>query len=476
MGDSPRRFASAANAKVVATLGPSSSSPGVIDGLIGAGADAFRLNFSHGTADGHRATAAAVREAAGDDAIALLADLQGPRIRIGHLAEPVGVAPGDEVTLVPEGAADVAARVLPTTYEALAGDVKPSDRVLIDNGLVELSVVDTDGARARCRVVVGGTIGSNKGINLPGVDVRAPTVTDKDRRDLAAAVDLGVDYVALSFVRDAADVAELRSLLAEHGADIPVIAKIERAEAVERAEAILAEADGVMVARGDLGVELPQEKVPAIQKRLIALANAAGKPVITATEMLQSMIDSPRPTRAEASDVANAILDGTDAVMLSGETAVGRYPVEAVEMMDRITREAETIRRGFAPPARPREASDFATAVADAATTAAAELDAAAIVVFTMSGRTARLVAQRRPWTRILALTPSEQTRRRLALVWGVVPTLMPAADDAERMLTDGDRLLRKRQLVRAGDVIVIVGGAGATTGATNFTKIHTVR
>ena len=467
-----------ANAKIVATLGPASSAPEVIRSLIGAGADAFRLNFSHGAAGWHLETAAAIRRVAADTPVAILADLQGPRIRIGSLSDAVTVREGDEISLAPESAA-ARPGVLPTTYDALAKDLKPNDRILIDNGLVELSVLEPKAEQVRCRVVIGGAIGPNKGINLPGVAVSGPALTDKDRQDVETAVKLGADYVALSFVRAPTDVEELRVLLKGRGADLPIVAKIERCEGVEHIEDIIAAADGVMVARGDLGVELPQEKVPAIQKRIIALANVAGKPVITATEMLQSMVTSPRPTRAEASDIANAILDGTDAVMLSGETAVGRYPVLAVETMERITREAETIRREYRPAGREPPApapEDFACAAADAACAAARKLNAAAIVVYTMSGRTARLVAQRRPDNRIIALTPGESTRRRLALVWGVAAWLLPPVEGVDEMVAAGDRLLKEQGLLHAGDVVVIVGGSGPLSGATNFTKIHQVR
>jgi len=464
-----------AKAKVVATLGPASASPEVIAALIGAGADAVRLNFSHGAAEWHRRTADTVRQVAGDAPVALLADLQGPRIRIGALPSPVVVRPDEEILLA-AGQAPTGTDVLPTTYGLLAEDVRPGDRILIDNGLIELQATACDGARVRCRVITGGEIRSRKGINLPGVAVTAAVPTKKDLEDLAAAVELGADYVAMSFVRGPGDVTALRQAIGARGADIPVIAKIERAEAVERIEEILAVADGVMVARGDLGVELPQERVPGIQKRLIALANAAGKPVITATEMLQSMVENPRPTRAEASDVANAILDGTDAVMLSGETAVGRHPVAAVETMERITLEAETIRREFEPPPRAPAPDDFACAAADAACAAATKLGAAAIVIFTMSGRTAQRVAQRRPAARLIALTPSDATRRRLALVWGVQPFRLPPAADVDAMVADADALLKACGALKAGDVIVIVGGSGPLTGATNFTKIHSVR
>jgi pyruvate kinase len=466
----------AAKAKILATLGPASDSPEIIQSLIEAGADGFRLNFSHGTAEWHQATAATVREVAGDRPVAIVADLQGPRIRIGALPEPVVVNDGDEIALA-SGEADLPDDALPTTYDALAADVEPGDRILIDNGLIELTVLETDGSVARCRVVIGGEIGRHKGINLPGVSVSAPALTDKDRADVATAVGLGADAIALSFVRRASDVEALRNLLQhEHQVDTPIISKIEHAEGLENFDEILASTDGVMVARGDLGVELAEEKVPAAQKRIIAQANAAGKPVITATEMLQSMIASPRPTRAEASDVANAILDGTDAVMLSGETAVGRYPARTVATMERITLEAEGIRREFWAPVPKSATTDFSSAAAEAACSAAAELGAVAVVVFTMSGRTARLVAQRRPMANVVALTPSSSTRRRLSLVWGVSSLEMPEVDDADEMVTQADALLKEHGLVQTGETVVIVGGTGPLTGATNFTKMHRVR
>ncbi len=468
-----------AKAKIVATLGPASSSPEIIRALIQAGADAFRLNFSHGGTDWHRNTAAAIRAAAGNTPVAVIADLQGPRIRIGKLPNPVPAEKGDEILLAPESKPSHP-DVIPVTYEALAEDVKPGNRILIDNGLVELRVLDCKDGLVRCRVITGGEIGANKGVNLPGVNVSAPARTDKHKKHAEAAVEFGADYLALSFVREAEDVVRLREFLNNHGARKPIIAKIERSEAVEHIEGIIAASDGPMVARGDLGVELAEEKVPGIQKRIIALANAAGKPVITATEMLQSMVNSPRPTRAEASDVANAILDGTDAVMLSGETAVGAYPSEAVETMERITREAEKIRQEWPPakrqPNRPSAPQDFASAAADAACAAAAKIHAAAIAVFTMSGRTAGLVAQLRPATTIIALTPNQSTRRALALVWGVTSLLLPQDEGADEMVAAADWLLKQQGILRAGDVAVIVGGSGPLTGATNFAKMHTIR
>lgn len=463
----------AAKAKVLATLGPASEERDVVRTLAERGADAFRLNLSHGDPEWHRRMAGIVREETEDTPVAILADLQGPRIRIGDLDEPVKLADGDEV-LIAGGESDGAA--LPTTYPGLVQDVKPGDRLLIDGGMVELRVVATEEGRVRCRVVAGGTVKTRKGINLPGVDLSTPTLTEKDRDDARLAVEFGADYLALSFVRSPQDIEELRSLLADLGADIPIIAKIERGEAVDRIEDIVAAADGVMVARGDLAVEISHEAVPGVQKRIIAQANAAGKLVITATEMLQSMVNNPNPTRAEAADVANAILDGTDVVMLSDETSVGGCPARAVETMGRIAREAETIRREFhfRPPLEPDDS--FAGAVADAACTAADKLNAAAIVVFTMTGQTARLVAQRRPATRIIACTTTEKIRRRLRLRWGIIPLMLEEVHDADELVERADERLKESGLAQKGDVIVIVGGAGPLTGATNFTKMHRVR
>ncbi len=463
----------AAKAKVLATLGPASEERDVVRTLAERGADAFRLNLSHGDPEWHRRMAGIVREETEDAPVALLADLQGPRIRIGDLDEPVQLADGDEV-LIAGGEDDSSA--LPTTYPGLVQDVKPGDRLLIDGGMVELRVIATEEGRVRCRVVAGGTVKTRKGINLPGVDLSTPTLTEKDRDDARLAVEFGADYLALSFVRSPQDIEELRSLLADLGADLPIIAKIERGEAVDRIEDIVAAADGVMVARGDLAVEISHEAVPGVQKRIIAQANAAGKLVITATEMLQSMVNNPSPTRAEAADVANAILDGTDVVMLSDETSVGTSPARAVETMGRIAREAETIRREFhfRPPLEPD--GSFAGAVADAACTAADKLNATAVVVFTMTGQTARLVAQHRPATRIIAFTTTEEVRRRLRLRWGIIPLMLEEVHDADELVERADERLKESGLAEKDDVVVIVGGAGPLTGATNFTKMHRVR
>jgi pyruvate kinase len=342
--------------KIVATLGPASSSAAMLAAMIDAGVDAVRLNFSHGERADHVARIELVRKVAAerDQAVAIIADLQGPKIRVGQVDEPgITLAPGHECELV-AGVEHAPPPVIPVVYEQLATDVRPGNRILIDDGAIELEVRAVEGSVVRCEVRRGGTVRSRKGINLPGAAVSAPSLTDKDRADLAIAVEHGVDYVALSFVRRGEDVLGCRQAIADLGGDLPVVAKLERPEAIEHLDDILAATDAVMVARGDLGVELAVEKVPPLQKGIIAKANSAGVPVITATQMLESMVSSPRPTRAEASDVANAIFDGTDAVMLSQETAIGAYPVETVATMVRIAHEAEATPHLLPPPGRRR--------------------------------------------------------------------------------------------------------------------------
>ncbi len=374
-------------AKIVSTLGPASRSMEVVRELIASGANVLRLNFSHGTYEDHADSIRTVREASDvlNQPVAILQDLQGPKIRVGNIDNPIELVIGSELVITArEVTGDVG--MVSTTYTGLPRDVERGDRLLMDDGQIELLVKRVDGDDVYCQVVVGGVLSAHKGINLPGVSVSAPSVTDKDREDLAFGIENEVDFIALSFVRDPADVAEVKRLIQDAGADIPVIAKLERAEAVDRLDAILEVADGVMVARGDLGVELSPEAVPVVQKRVIAAANRAGKLVITATQMLESMTEHPRPTRAEASDVANAIFDGTDAVMLSGETAVGQYPVETVKMMGRIVETAEASM--YASPSEQRrgeagEALSFPDAIGYAAVTAADVVQAKVIVAFT---------------------------------------------------------------------------------------------
>jgi len=461
--------------KIVATLGPASETPELIGALLEGGVDVFRLNFSHGSHDEHAARVAHIRRAArriGAN-VCILQDLQGPKIRTGRLkgGKAVMLEAGRRLTITTRsllGDADCVS----TTYRALPRDVRRGDRILLDDGLLELRVVGKTREAVHCEVAVGGPLGQHKGINLPGVLVSAPAMTAKDRRDLAFGLQLGVDAIALSFVRRATDVQAARRAIRRAGCDTPIVAKIEQPEAIDDLSAILDASDGVMVARGDLGVEMPPERVPVLQKRIIREANQWGKPVIVATQMLDSMIRNPRPTRAEASDVANAIFDGTDAVMLSGETAVGAYPVEAVRMMSRIAEEAETVFRPVRSAPEDERPLSVPAAMADAAVRAAEDIRAAAIVVFTLSGATARLVAQRRPACRIHAFCPVPAQCRRLALVWGVEAHAAAMAHSTDALVATADRQLRLLGAVRRGDVIVLVGGATPLPGATNSLKV----
>jgi pyruvate kinase len=466
--------------KIVVTLGPASERPDTLRRLIEAGVDVFRLNFSHGDHDSHANYIRLIRQAAAASPwpVAVMQDLQGPRIRTGALRshQPVLLEQGADVVLRP-GDFEGDAHELAVTYERLPADVRPGSRILLKDGLIELEVLSTDGHQARCRVAVGGWLLEHQGMNLPGVELSIPSPTPKDIEDLRFGLEQQVDYVAMSFVRAGDDVRRLKDEMARRGARVPVIAKIERPEAVENVADILSVSDGLMVARGDLGIEMPAEAVPAAQKKLIRAANCAGLPVITATQMLESMVDSPRPTRAEASDVANAILDGTDAVMLSAETSIGKYPVEAVRVMDSIARNIEDLMRQEGRPARQDVASapDLQEhALASAACAVADQLQAAAIVPFTMTGSTARYVSQRRPGPPIYALTPDARTYRRLALVWGVWPVMLDMFESTDEMIERGTRRLRELGLASQGDTVVCVAGASTRTpGGTDMLKIH---
>jgi pyruvate kinase len=439
-----------------------------------AGLNVARINFSHSTHEQHAATIALVRDVAKETGrpIAILGDLQGPRIRIGDLGDPRTLEDGSDIVLVPERF--VQGDEVPVTYENLADDVHVGDRVLINDGLLELVVLDVTKPRVTARVLHGGPLGSHKGINLPGVQVSAPSITDKDREDVTFAVGQGLEYIALSFVRRAQDIAELRSMIPK---SMLVVAKIEKDSALENIETIVRASDGVMVARGDLGVELPFEEVPYAQKRIIALCNRLGRPVITATQMLESMITHPRPTRAEASDVANAILDGTDAVMLSAETAAGQYPRLAVEAMSRIIAEIEGKPLQLGRDDRRREmamSTEFAIAAASAA--AVSMLNAPVLIVFTKSGFSARVVASHRPSVPILVLTDVPQTFRQLALVWGVIPELVPHCSTYDEMVRLALDAVRRRDLARAGDRVVVTAGVPFDVpGTTNLLKVETV-
>jgi pyruvate kinase len=463
--------------KIVCTLGPSTSSADAIRGLIDAGMNVARVNFSHGTHEQHAATIKMVRQLAQDanKPIAILGDLQGPRIRIGDLPKPIRLVVGEDVVLVHEGHEKKGE--IPVTYDKLAHDVRVGDRILINDGLLELVALEVNDADARvkARVLNGGELNSHKGLNLPGVQVSAPSITEKDEADITFAVKQEVDYLALSFVRRAEDIESLRKKIPKW---LLVVAKIEKDVALQNIEAIVRASDAVMVARGDLGVELPFEAVPGAQKRIIRLANKYGRPVITATQMLESMIEHPRPTRAEASDVANAIMDGTDAVMLSAETAAGAYPRLAVEAMTRIIKEIETH-----PPVAPFAGAEqgdgvVTTEVAIAAATVAAVgmLGAPLVVVFTKSGFSARVVASKRPPVPILALTDEARTFRQLALVWGVVPELVPHCADYDEMMERTKEVVTHRELASMGDRIIVTAGVPFDMpGTTNLLKVETV-
>ncbi len=472
--------------KIVTTIGPASREPRTLERLIDAGADVIRLNFSHGDHAQHLEVMRSAREIAQrrGRAIALLQDLSGPKIRTGRARDPEGIElrDGARLKITTDESVEGTPELISTTYDPLPQDVKPGDRILLDDGNLELRVLGTSGDTVDCEVVHGGRLHTHKGMNLPGVRLSTPALTEKDRRDLAFGMANGVDYVALSFVRQPGDVAEVKALVAAGGARIPVIAKIEKREAVDQLPAILEVADGVMVARGDLGVELSTEEVPTLQKRIIESANAAGKVVITATQMLESMIESPRPTRAEASDVANAILDGTDAVMLSAETAAGRFPVAAVETMARIadyTEEHLSLRRTplrrRASPADP-VAPVVPRSLARVAATVAEELSCRLIVVFTESGSTARLVSSFRPGAPVVAITRHDAVYRQLALWWGVLPLHSGFLEiTTDEMIRHGEALLKERGLVRGGDTILMLAGQTHTTGATNMLRVHVI-
>ena len=464
--------------KIVCTIGPSSSSPDVLRRLIQTGMNVARLNFSHGTHEEHGRVIATIREIAGElgVSVAVLQDLQGPKIRLGKFrGGRAHLSTGADFSLTTrpvEGTAALAG----TTYDRLPFDVKPGDRILLVDGLIELRVLDVAGDTVRCRVVTGGDIGDHKGINLPGVAVSTGPMTPKDRDDLRFGIEQGVDAVAVSFIRGPENVLEVKeSIAASQGGDLPVVAKLEKPEAVQRLEAILDVADGVMVARGDLGVELPLEEVPLVQKEIIRQARSRAIPVITATQMLESMVSNPRPTRAEASDVANAILDGTDAVMLSAETAAGKYPIETVQVMARIAVQAETALPDLAATL-PR-ASGFPDVISEAACRAAGEVRARAIVAFTTSGFTARLLSKRRPEAPIFAFSPSEVVRRRLSLHSGVVPKTIRAVENVDRAVDEIEALLVSEGAIAAGDALVFVAGVPLfVRGTTNLIHLRRVK
>ncbi|MFC9157516.1 pyruvate kinase [Streptomyces bauhiniae] len=466
-------------AKIVCTLGPATDSYDQIKALVEAGMDVARFNLSHGTHAEHEARYQRVRQAADETgrSVGILADLQGPKIRLGTFAEgPVLLERDDTFTITVEEGVQGDRHQSGTTYAGLAEDVRPGERVLVDDGRVCLEVTGVDGPRVRTRVLEGGVISDHKGLNLPGVAVSVPALSKKDQDDLRWALRTGFDIVALSFVRSGRDAAEVHRIMAEEGRRLPLIAKIEKPQAVENIEDVVAAFDGLMVARGDLGVELPLEQVPIVQKRAVKLAKRNAKPVIVATQMLDSMIDSARPTRAEASDVANAVLDGADAVMLSAETSVGRYAVEAVCTMAKIVAaaEEEMLAKGLPPLTERNKPRTQGGAVARAAAEMGDFLGARFLVAFTQSGDTARRLSRYRSPIPVLAFTPEPATRSQLSLTWGVETFLGPHVDSTDAMVDQMDELLLRYARCKKGDTVVITAGSPpGESGTTNLVRVH---
>jgi pyruvate kinase len=463
--------------KIVATLGPASTSPEILKKLVKAGMSVARLNFSHGSYDDHARTVNLIRaiETELDKPVTILQDLQGPKIRVGQLPNgAIDLVEGKSLTLVPLAEYHNQADTIGIDYSDLAAEAQVGAQVLLDDGLLELKVEEISALSVRCTIIKGGVLKSRKGVNLPSLNLRLPSLTEKDKQDLEFGISQGVDWVSLSFVRQAEDIRSLKELLARKNADIPVIAKIEKPQAIANLVAILDECDGLMVARGDLGVEMSPEKVPMLQKQIIRMCNQRGIPVITATQMLESMIQNPRPTRAEANDVANAIIDGTDAVMLSGESAVGAFPLQAVEMMARIATEVE---KDIQFVNHPPDKNDATHALSEALNAIDKILELRCIAAFTSSGYTARLAAAERPKAPVVALTPHLHIYHRLNLIWGVKPLLLDReVESFEDLVEQTTRELQENKLVEAGDRILIVGGIPTQkSGGTNFLKIQTI-
>ncbi len=467
-----------ARTKIVATIGPSSNNPDTIRQMLAAGMNVARINFSHGDRQSHIDTVKMLRRvvAAEGQALAILGDLQGPKIRLGHVkAGGVRLALGDEVVLTARRGQPA---MIHLPHPDLIAVVEPGARLVIGDGEVELTVMEKRADTLRCTVSVAGLLESRKGVNVPGADLGISTLTEKDREDMRLICDLQLDYVALSFVRAAVDVRELRVLMVEQGHRIPIIAKIEKSEAIANLEEIRDAADGMMVARGDLGIEVPPQEVPMLQKRIIRCCNEVGKPVITATQMLQSMVEHPRPTRAEASDVANAILDGADAVMLSNETAAGKFPVESVLMMKQISEITETEFPYDLWRARRRQSVDVSVteAISAASCDVADQIDAAVIVSSTMSGYTAQQIARYRPSTLIWAVSPLPETQRRLALVWGVECMLVDNFEDTDGMVARAVETLRPLGLNKGNKIVITAGVPFGQTGQTNLIQVHEIK
>ncbi len=467
-------------AKIICTIGPACGNEAMMRELLRSGMDIARLNFSHGAHEDHAHSIQRLRRAAQREGrtVCILQDLQGPKIRTGLLEQrkPVSIKTGSVVTITPQEIPGNATRIS-TTFPDLARELSPGARILLSDGLIELKVRSIRGKDVLCDVINGGLLGEHKGINLPGVALSIPALTQKDREDLEFGLKHGVDAVAISFVRTAADVKMVKHIIATHESDVPVIAKLEKPQAIDHLEEILEAADGVMVARGDLGVEVAPEKVPVIQKHVIRRAATWRKPVITATQMLESMIENPRPTRAEASDVANAIFDGSDAVMLSGETASGKYPRESVSIMSRIVVEAESNMEDLGQFRRRRERRSLSVAetICESIAHAAEDLPMGGIAIYTETGNTARMISKYRPQAPIYAFTHIPRVVQRMNLYWGVHPVRCPQARSAEQMVTMAEQDLVRRGVLEPGDVLGVVAGTRQASGSTNLMRLHVV-
>jgi len=468
-------------AKIVCTIGPSSESPEMLKKLINAGMNVARLNFSHGDFEEHGRRIQNIRQACSEHGktVAILLDTKGPEIRTGKLKEePIELVQDERIVLTTEDIVGDKDRIA-VSYRNLPKDVHVGSTILIDDGLIGLTVTEIRGTEIECRIVNGGPIKSRKGVNVPGVKISLPGITEKDANDIVFGIEQGVDFIAASFVRKASDVLEIRELLEKHGAThIQIISKIENQEGVDNLDEILEVSDGLMVARGDLGVEIPAEEVPLVQKRMIRKCNYAGKPIITATQMLDSMQRNPRPTRAEASDVANAVFDGTDAIMLSGETAAGKYPVESVETMARIAERAESAleyREIFMKQSKEQQTT-VTEAISQSVANSALDLDAKAIITPTESGYTARMVSKYRPKAPIIAVTPNPQVMRRLCLSWGVIPIHGEEAKTTDELFELAVDTSMKHNLITLGDLVVITSGVPVgRSGSTNLIKVHQI-
>ena len=466
-------------AKIICTIGPACNSEAAMRDMMRLGMDVARLNFSHGTHEEHARNIGRLRAAAEkeDRTICILQDLQGPKIRTGRLAnqQPIALTAGSTVIITPRDITGTATRIS-TTFPDLASEVAAGARILLRDGLIELRVRTIRGKDVVCDVLNGGTLGEHQGINLPGTALSIPALTEKDRKDLEFGLEHGVDAVALSFVRSAADVNMAREIVADLGGETRFVAKLEKPQAIDHLEEILAAVDGIMVARGDLGVEMAPEKIPAIQKHVIHRCAVWRRPVITATQMLESMIENPRPTRAEVSDVANAIFDGSDSVMLSAESASGRYPREAVAMMARIVVEAESKMGEFIQPRRrDRHGLSVAETICESVAHAAEDLPMGAIAVFTETGNTARMISKYRPKAEIYAFTPNRTVAQRGHILWGVRPLMCEPGLSAEEMVRTAETELLRRRVLKPGDVLGVVAGTRQSSGSTNFMRLHTV-